>query len=444
MASNLALAPLPDEKSQPGPLDDTKVDTNSSKEEAPLEPLAQTRKQLLTERIQFATLCWSIIVTGWNDGSTGPLIPRLQVVYGIGYATVSLLFICATIGFITGAFLNVPFSDKFTFGQLMVLGAFLQAIAYAISSAALPFPVLCVAYAINGIGMALQDGQANGYIATLKRKPEKKMGILHAAYGAGAMLSPLAATQFSRMTRWSFHYLVSLSLALSNTALLIVVFRLKSGDDCLVDVGQEATEKQKSSESSLRQILYLKSVHLLSLYILVYVGVESTIGGWIVTYILREKHGNSSTGYIASGYYGGIMIGRVALLKVNEKVGEHRVLFYYFVIALGLEFIIWFVPSLIGGAIAAAFLGLVLAPWYPVAMNEAARILPQWLLAGSMGWIAGFGQAGSALFPFITGAISQRTSIRSFPPITVAMTAFTIVIWAVVLQISKQSMARRL
>lgn len=40
----------------------------------------------------------------------------------------------------------------------MVLGAFLQAIAYAISAAALPFPALCVAYAINGVGMALQVG----------------------------------------------------------------------------------------------------------------------------------------------------------------------------------------------------------------------------------------------------------------------------------------------
>jgi hypothetical protein len=39
--------------------------------------------------------------------------------------------------------------------ELMVLGAFLQVVAYAISAAALPFPVLCVAYAINGVGMAL-------------------------------------------------------------------------------------------------------------------------------------------------------------------------------------------------------------------------------------------------------------------------------------------------
>lgn len=86
-----------------------------------------------------------------------------------------------------------------------------------------------------------------------------------------------------------------------------------------------------------------------------------------------------------------------------------------------LQLVIWFVSSVVGDAIAASFLGLVLAPWYPIAMNEASRMLPQWLLAGSMGWIAGFGQAGSALFPFITGAVAQRTSIRSFPPLLVIM-----------------------
>jgi hypothetical protein len=33
-----------------------------------------------------------------------------------------------------------------------------------------------------------------------------------------------------------------------------------------------------------------------------------------------------------------------------------------------------------------------------------------------MGWIAGFGQGGSAIFPFIAGSIAQATSIESFPP----------------------------
>jgi hypothetical protein len=78
--------------------------------------------------------------------------------------------------------------------------------------------------------------------------------------------------------------------------------------------------------------------------------------------------------------------------------------------------IIWFVPVIAADAVAAAVLGFVFGPWYLIAMNQAARILPQWLLPGSMGWIAGFGQGGSAIFPFIAGSIAQATSIESFPP----------------------------
>ena len=34
--------------------------------------------QRLRARIQFATLCWTLYLAGWNDGMTGPLLPRLQ------------------------------------------------------------------------------------------------------------------------------------------------------------------------------------------------------------------------------------------------------------------------------------------------------------------------------------------------------------------------------
>ena len=34
-------------------------------------------------RIQFATLCWTLFLAGWNDGTTGPLLPRIQRVYHV-------------------------------------------------------------------------------------------------------------------------------------------------------------------------------------------------------------------------------------------------------------------------------------------------------------------------------------------------------------------------
>ena len=61
----------------------------------------------------------------------------------------------------------------------------------------------------------------------------------------------------------------------------------------------------------------------MAFYILVYVGVEVTIGGestykykvqclvlkgaigWIVTYLIHERGGGSSSGYVSSGFFGG-------------------------------------------------------------------------------------------------------------------------------------------
>ena len=57
----------------------------------------RTRKQRGVSHLQFGALCWTLFVTGWNDGTTGPLIPRMMEVYNVGYAVVSLVFVMSCI-----------------------------------------------------------------------------------------------------------------------------------------------------------------------------------------------------------------------------------------------------------------------------------------------------------------------------------------------------------
>ncbi|KAJ3890740.1 major facilitator superfamily domain-containing protein [Lentinula edodes] len=390
------------------------------------------------EYIQLAALYWCMFLAGWNDGSTGPLLPRIQEVYNarrqpsVDYIIVSLIFVFACVGFISGACLNVPFSEKLGFGKVSLFCSFLQQTAYALQAPQLPFPVFVMSFTINGIGLALQDAQSNGFVASLKDHAETKMGLLHATYGAGALCAPLVATQFAQMEHWSFHYLVSLSVATINTIVQIAVFRFKTQDDCLVEIGQEPGEKGTSEHSHFRQIMSLKSVHLLAVFILVYVGVEVTVGGWIVTFIQTVRGGGSKSGYISAGFFGGLMIGRIVLLWVNQKIGERRVLYLYSALAIGLEIVIWLVPSLIGDGVAIAIVGMLLGPMYPITMNHTGRILPRWLLTGSIGWIAGFGQAGSAVLPFMTGALASKFGIKSLQPLLVSMMAFMTILWAFV------------
>lgn len=44
------------------------------------QPSASARR---TARIQFMALCWSLFAIGWNDGTTGPLLTRIQSVYHV-------------------------------------------------------------------------------------------------------------------------------------------------------------------------------------------------------------------------------------------------------------------------------------------------------------------------------------------------------------------------
>ena len=120
--------------------------------------------------------------------------------------------------------------------------------------------------------------------------------------------------------------------------------------------------------------------------------MEVTLGGWIVTYVIEVRGGGPSSGYISSGFFGGLTFGRVALLWVNSKVEwllfltksllngiqDWRTTGHLLVLPVGvgvsapiprlaqlltllcrLEVVIWRVPSLIGNAVAVSIVGVL-------------------------------------------------------------------------------------
>ena len=99
------------------------------------------------------------------------------------------------------------------------------------------------------------------------------------------------------------------------------------------------------------------------------------------------------------------------------QIGERYVVFIYVALTIGLEIVVWLVPSLIGGAVAVSLVGLFLGPIYPIVMNHSGRILPPWLLTGCIGWITGFGTADSAFWPFMTGLMANNHGIKTLQPL---------------------------
>ncbi|KAJ7247822.1 major facilitator superfamily domain-containing protein [Mycena rebaudengoi] len=395
----------------------------------PFEPSTQ---QLRLGRIQTVALCWAVFAAGWNDGSLGPLLPRIQDFYGLGYLVVSIIFIFQAVGSITGALLNISLTPKFGFGKLLIISPIFQLVGYSLQAAALPFPVFVLSSVLNGISVSILDAQANGYVASFSRNAKARMGYVQAAYGAGIFAAPLVSTQFAQLKNWSFHYLVSLGITVLNMLVLFVVFRCKTQDECLAQLGQAEVAKGASTHSHMRQIFSIKALHILTLFLFVHVGIGVTISGWIVTFMIQVRGGDSSSGYIAAGFAGGVTIGRIALIWVNSKIGESRAVYIYSLIAIALQLVVWLVPSLLGGAIAVAFIGVVRGPMYPIALNRAAKVFPPWLLTGSISWMAAMATVGGATVPFITGAISSKAGVKSLEPVILSMMVVTLFLWALV------------
>jgi hypothetical protein len=61
------------------------VDDGDNRTYSQFAPL--TSKQKAVSLMQFCSLCWALFLLGWIDGSTGPLLLRIQKVYDVRSST---------------------------------------------------------------------------------------------------------------------------------------------------------------------------------------------------------------------------------------------------------------------------------------------------------------------------------------------------------------------
>lgn len=71
------------------------------------------------------------------------------------------------------------------------------------------------------------------------------------------------------------------------------------------EAGLAPLESDVTGKGKYKQIWSITAVHFLAIWALIYIGVEVTLGGWIVTYIQQRRGGGASAGYISSGFFGG-------------------------------------------------------------------------------------------------------------------------------------------
>jgi fucose permease len=307
------------------------------------------------------------------------------------------------------------------------------------------------------------------------------LGFLHGFYGLGAALSPLIATTVVTKSGWMWYefYYLMVGAAILEVILLVSTFwkadahayhaeHPQHADDLdlsgsstpngtvpldsngapakkpgvlakLSPFGKRAKGKSKTAEAVKNRVTLLASF-----FLLIYVGIEVSIGGWIVTFMLKVRHGsNFASGLTSTGFWLGVTVGRLVLGFVTARVfkSEKHAVATYLALSVALQLLFWLIPSFVVSAVMVGLLGFFLAPLFPAAVVALTKLLPKRLHVAAVGFAAAFGASGACVLPFAVGAIANAAGVKVLQPIILAALVACLGVWLLIPTLPKQRMA---
>ncbi|GAB7350687.1 hypothetical protein MBLNU459_g1249t1 [Dothideomycetes sp. NU459] len=374
---------------------------------------------------------WGFILMGMNDATYGAIIPYLETYYNLSYTVVSLIFLSPLVGYNLSALLNNTIHLRYGQRGVAFLCPACHLVAYVVIAVHPPYPVLVVVFMLAGFGNGLEDAAWNAWMGNMANANEI-LGFLHGFYGLGATISPLIATTMITKAHvpWYTWYYVMIGVAVIELSTSLWAFWAETGAVFRAAHPRTSEAKGNRMKEALLTMPSARVTWLCALFLLGYVGIEVALGGWVVTFMIRERSASKfASGMTATGFWLGITVGRLVLGFVTPRIGEKLSIAIYLPIAAGLELLFWLVPQFYVSAVAVSLQGFFLGPMFPAAVVATTKLLPRHLHVSGIGFAAAFGGSGGAIFPFVTGVIAQAKGVQVLQPIILSLIVAIWILW---------------
>jgi len=338
------------------------------------------------DRMQVRWLHLGIALTGIGTTLLGCILPTLSTIWHMNDSRAGILFAAQFSGSAFGALLV---GEDF-FGSLM--RGYLLLIASAVSlllSSGLFQVILFLSF---GLGLGLTMTATSMLICSMySGKRGAALSLLNASWAVGAVLCPAIASLWT--SRWSPTYLFPiLAVAFAVTALLIGKHR------AVLSVADSDLLKTQSAQSQFKLLFIFATLAFL------YVGVEVSVSGWMMTYVHRMRISSNLWPPIAtSSFWIALLCGRVLAPVVLLRLSEAQLFTSSLMIAFTSTLLLLLSHSPMAIVFLAAFAGLTLGPIFPLCL---ARVLHITNDSPKTKWVFSIAGLGGAVFPWMTGQIS--------------------------------------
>lgn len=332
----------------------------------------------------------------------GPLLPLLAARWGLSDAATGLLFTAQFCGQLIATSLSTVLAARIGAPRTLALGFGLVAAGVA-AIGLVPGSLGWTTAVTWGLGLGCVLPLTNVLVAALApARAASALSLVNVSWGIGAMLWPAIVHGATRVhPSGATLLLASCAAALSG----VWAFGRVPVAPLAAPAGTAgATDRMTTASRGL--------VLLFGVLILLYVGAEVAISGWVAEYARRMSDGAGAWAYAPAAFWGAQTAGRLATPLLLTRVAERRLLPIGLATG-GAAVILLATRSSVDAAVAAAGLaGLGLAPVFPLLWAGVSReIAPG--RPGAVGPLFAAGGVGGALLPWLVGAISSATSLRA-------------------------------
>jgi fucose permease len=283
----------------------------------PQAPIAAARaSELATPRSTLVVAISALFALGIVNGALGPLLPRLsdqvgQPVEELG-AIFAALFLGALILQVAGGWLN----ERVGLRRMMAAGCGLLAAAVLGLSVSPTLPALLGCALLAGAGQGALDASTNVLVpAVFGERSVSAVNLLHFAFGAGAVLSPV---------------MISVAASAAGSPMPVLWVAAALGTVTALTASRWAMDPKvarphPAGPAAGLRIYARPALWLLSLLLFLGVGVEIGTGGWTTVYAERTTSlGDGAVSMLVSGFWLALMSGRLLGAALGVRTTSRR------------------------------------------------------------------------------------------------------------------------
>lgn len=384
------------------------------------------------KRNALAVACLFFLSLGMITASLGPVLPELARNNSTNLAAIGSIYTALFLGALASQVVAGPLGDRFGQRPVLAVGVVLMALGAAGLTLTPVLPLTLALAVLAGLGHGAIDLGGNVMIANLfARRSVTALNLLNLFYGVGAFGGPALVSLLLKRGGAGLP-VIWLGVAVVLAALPFVV---------RIPEGRPDPAGHKSS-SSAAAIYRSPVLWVLGMILLVYVGTENGLGGWISTYLQNTAAFSADRGaMVAAWFWLALTGGRLISALLGTRLSPQAVLF----ISLG--------GAALGGVLLAASTGnaaLSVASIFLIGLSFGS-VFPTMLaittgiFTGGPGKAGGvvtaMGSVGGMILPWAQGVLLEKVSSAAAAQFTAVMTLVMLLLFSGV-QLSARRAAR--